>query len=274
MLPFPANCSDWGTGPAAIGSPAMTVRGLAWLVPLVVLGGCMPDEPRRDAFTATGELVALSGGDGGPTHACVTCHGIAGEGDGRDVPRLAGLDAGYLHRQIDDYANGRREHTAMRAIALRLDSDARAKVAGFYASLPSPDVADAGGTVTGGGAALYHRGDAARGLSSCASCHGVRGEGVGAGNPPLAGQSAPFLTNQLDAWRDGRRHNDPMGQMLAISRRLSPGEVDQVAAYAATLPGPGLPAVRATSQATRRDDPRNDASAQPRHEAGSSPAAR
>src|SRR3546814_12851484 len=60
------------------------------------------------------------------------------EGDGEVSPRLAGLDPGYLHRQLDDYANGRREHEAMRTIALRLPEEDRRKVSAFYASLPAP----------------------------------------------------------------------------------------------------------------------------------------
>jgi cytochrome c553 len=92
----------------------------------------------RDPFRATGETIAMSGGDGGAKAACFTCHGLKGEGDGKDSPRLAGLDRGYLHRQIDDYANGRREHPAMRAIALRLSDRDRAKVSVFYAALPVP----------------------------------------------------------------------------------------------------------------------------------------
>src|SRR3546814_5826357 len=75
--------------------------------------GC--DAPSyRDPFRATGETIAMSGGNGGAAAACFTCHGLEGEGDGEVSPRLAGLDPGYLHRQLDDYANGRREHEAMR----------------------------------------------------------------------------------------------------------------------------------------------------------------
>src|SRR5690606_23988349 len=100
--------------------------------------GC--DAPPRysDPFRATGETIAMSGGDAGAAAACFTCHGIEGEGDGRLSPRLAGLDAGYLHRQLDDYASGRREHEAMRAIAKKLTAADRSKVASYYAALPPP----------------------------------------------------------------------------------------------------------------------------------------
>lgn len=237
----------------------------------LALAACSPAEPRQTAFTATGEVIAYSGGGGGAGNACVTCHGLRGEGDGRAVPRLAGLDAGYLSRQLDDYANGRREHEVMRAVVLRLDDEARTKVAAYYSELPAPIVPAA--AVADAGAALYQRGDPTRALPSCASCHGVRGEGIGPGNPPLAGQPKSFLVSQLDAWRNGRRHNDALDQMLTVSRLLTAQEVQMVAGYAATLPGLRPREAQGASPAARRDGPRNDVSAPRRHGAGSSPAA-
>ena len=61
-----------------------------------------------DRWSADGELIAMSGGEGGARYACVTCHGARGEGNGFDAPRLAGLPAGYLQKQMEDYATGLR----------------------------------------------------------------------------------------------------------------------------------------------------------------------
>lgn len=226
--------------------------------------GC--DAAYRDPFRATGETIAMSGGDGGAKAACFTCHGLKGEGDGKDSPRLAGLDAGYLHRQIDDYANGRREHLMMRSIALRLSDADRSKVSAYYAALPAPTTSAT--SMNAKGEVLYRLGDPARGLAPCASCHRQQGEGDAA-NPPLAAQPAAYLEKQLTAWRTGKRNNDPLGQMRDISRRLSNAEVRAVSAYASGLSG-GFPPSREASPAARRADPRNDASAPPRHGSGSS----
>ncbi len=54
---------------------------------------------------------------------------------------------------------------------------------------PSPDAAR-GGT-------LYEQGDAARGIISCASCHGAAGDSNLEANPKLAGQHAGYLHAQL-----------------------------------------------------------------------------
>lgn len=208
----------------------------------------------------------MSGGDAGAAAACFTCHGLKGEGDGKETPRLAGLDAGYLHRQLDDYANGRREHPAMRTVALRLPDEDRSKVAAYYAALSVPDVLATAGNAEGEG--LYRQGDPVRGLAPCATCHGAGGAGDAA-NPPLAGQPAAYLEKQLTAWRTAKRNNDPLGEMREISRRLSAAEARAVSAYASGLRA-GRPPDREASPAARRDDPKNDALAPPRHASGSS----
>lgn len=225
-------------------------------LPLAVLAACGTDRP-PDPFTATGELVALSGGDAGAANACFTCHGLDGRGDGDGAPRLAAIDAGYLARQLDDYARGRRRHPQMEEVARRLSGSDHQAVAAYYAAMPfAPHAAEPPVP-----SALYTRGDPTRGLPACASCHGRDGEGGGPGNPPLGGQPAGYIADQLRQWQLSQRRNDPGNLMLAISRQLTPAEVGSVAAHAAALPGVARRGPPAASRAARRDDPRNDASA-------------
>ena len=76
--------------------------------------GCTAvDSKSSDRFTETGELIAMSGGGAGAANACFTCHGLDGRGDGAGSPRLAGLDAGYLERQLIANSDGRRHHKQM-----------------------------------------------------------------------------------------------------------------------------------------------------------------
>lgn len=238
------------------------------LVAALCLTACSAVERgSADQFTATGELIALSGGDAGGPNACLTCHGLDGLGNGAGAPRLAGLDRGYMAAQLEAYATGRRQHPEMAAIAARLTPEQRDMVSAHYAAMPFvPNGAT--DRATDPTAILYHRGDPARGLASCASCHGTSGEGVGAGNPPLGAQPAAYLAEQLDLWRAGRRRSDPQNVMLRISQALSRPEAAVLSDYAARLPG-GLPGreSREASPAAHRADPRNDASAPPRHAA-------
>ena len=201
----------------------------------VLAAGCSRPAEVRDAFSSTGEVIALSGGSGGAVNACASCHGLKGEGDGNLSPRLAGLSQGYIERQIGFYADGQRINPRMVAVANALTGDELQKVAGYYAGLPTalrqtcppaPSAAEA----------LYRGGDQARSIASCASCHGAAGEG-NAGNPPLSGQPAPYLERQLAAWRTGDRYGDPLGMMSRISKALTPSESAALSAYAAGLSG-------------------------------------
>lgn len=228
------------------------------------LGCRVPERSSPDHFTASGQLVALSGGDSGASNACFTCHGIDGEGNGAGSPRLAGLDIGYLNRQLESYANGTRRHSEMQSIARRLSARDRQTVSAYYAELPPtlPSLR----TPAMSAPVLYTDGDPSRELLPCAACHGDAGQGIGPANPPLAGQPAPYLAAQLHAWRRSERRNDPAGVMLTISRRLTEAEVHSLAAYASSLRG--VSSHRGSlgeSRAGRRADPRNDASARQRY---------
>lgn len=229
----------------------------------VLLAGCTAGASESvDRFAANGEVIALSGAAAGAANACFTCHGLTGLGDGGGSPRLAGLDAGYIERQLVAYADGRRQHARMGWIAGKLDVDDRKAVALYYSRQPV-EIRPTMPRAMGG---LYHAGDPARGLASCAGCHGDRGEGLGPANPPLAGQPAAYLAGQIERWRKARRRNDPGDVMLRISQLLSPSEARALAAYAAALPGgPASPGSPAASLEARRADPRNDASGPPLH---------
>ncbi|MDF2493855.1 MAG: hypothetical protein K0S66_789 [Sphingomonas sp.] len=238
-------------------------RPLAELAFLLLAACGTADRTAADRFVETGQLVALSGGDAGASSACLVCHGVDGRGNGAGAPRLAGLDLGYLSAQLEAYATGRRKNAEMEWIAKRLTPADRQRVSAYYAAMPyRPAAAMPSNVSAGPAAALYQRGDPARGLQPCAVCHGRAGEGVGAGNPALGGQPAGYLSQQLVAWQQSERRNDPGNVMLEISRKLTPGEVAGLGAYASGLPG-GLPRREspAASRSAHRDDPRNDASA-------------
>jgi cytochrome c553 len=84
--------------------------------------------------------------------------------------------------------------------------------------------------------ALRGRAGATNEIPACVSCHGDRGSGVGATFPPLAGQSAAYIANQLHAWKHGRRAQGPLALMPTIANKLSDREIAAVADYFASLP--------------------------------------
>ena len=119
---------------------------------------------------------------GGAANACFSCHGLDGMGDGVSVPRLAGLDAGYLQKQLEDYANETRADDVMGPIAKWLDDGDRRAVAAWYAALPPLPASGAAPAALA--PAIYRNGATDRGVIACASCHGADGQGVGRGSEP------------------------------------------------------------------------------------------
>ncbi len=212
------------------------MRSLAFAFLVAPLASC--DAPARalpDRFTETGEIVALSGGEGGALNACVTCHGVRGEGDGAGVPRLAGLDQGYLLKQLRDYADGRRRDEVMAPIARALDDGDMLRVSAWYAGLPPATANQFQTSSTDTAHELYARGDPRRGLPACSTCHGADAGGA-PGGPALAGQPRAYLADQLQRWRRSERRNDARNVMLGISRSLTEAEIQAVSAYLAGLP--------------------------------------
>ncbi len=189
-----------------------------------------------DRWGRGGELIAMSGGEGGARYACMTCHGAGGQGNGYDAPRLAGLPAGYLQKQMEDYAAGLRAHDVMRDAARFLDSHERVQVVNHYAALPPqalPPVTEQ--AIDAATPALY--------AGACQQCHGV--EGVGTMNgPPLNAQPAFYLTQQLQDWQVSKRRNDGNHVMLEVAQQLKPEQVRQLSLYLAQIPPRPAPADR------------------------------
>jgi cytochrome c553 len=183
------------------------------------------------------------------TPACASCHGYRGEGISvQNGPRLAGLNADYIERQLDAFKHGRRASVVMVWVARTLTAEERKALADYYAQLPpvAEGVAPERGLVADG-RRLADEGNWPHEIPPCASCHGADGLGVNALTPPLAGQRADYLERQLIDFQQKARRDDPLGLMRAISGRLSSREIRAAAAYYATLPA--RPAAAAVSTA-------------------------
>jgi len=212
------------------------MRAAVLILVVAGLAGCHASTDRTGAaLRATGELIALSGAGAGAANACFTCHGLEGEGDGASVPRLAGLDPGYLQKQMEDYASDLRHDEVMTPIARRLTQDDRRAVAQWYAARPA---------ATGGvGAAL----PAPSAYAACVDCHGEQGEGRGAANPAIAGQPAAYTVEQLKRWRKAERRNDPRGVMTDAAAALSDAQMQAIGAWLESRPASPPPDSAAAS---------------------------
>ncbi|MDP3125271.1 MAG: c-type cytochrome [Thiobacillus sp.] len=193
---------------------------------------------------ADGAEIVLHGNTRGAP-ACIACHGTQGEGAAASgFPRLAGLDAGYVHAQLEAFAAEKRTNAIMTPIAQALSAAERKQLADYYSGLgrdpgtvkaarPQADKVD---PISGSaGAQLALKGRWENALPACVQCHGSRGAGVGSAFPALAGQPALYIENQLRAWQQGTRAPGPLGLMKVIADKLSTDDIKQVAAYFAAL---------------------------------------
>lgn len=180
-------------------------------------------------------------GLGAAVAPCSSCHGPDGSGNrAAGFPRLAGVGARYLAEQLDAFASGARANPIMQPIAAALSRDQRHALADYYSeqAVPAADSqAGSGGTHENtAGRELAEHGRWADGVPACVQCHGPGGTGVGEHFPPLAGQPAAYIENQLRAWRKDARPGGPMDLMGAIADRLQERDLAPVARYFAALP--------------------------------------
>ena len=179
---------------------------------------------------------ALADDAGPPYAACETCHGAAGDAPipGMMAPKLAGLDARYIVKQLHDFKYGRRTFDAMNTLAQSLsEAEIEADAEYLAAQIRTPgEVTDK--MLAEKGEAIIKHGINDQGVPACANCHndGVTGTFR---YPRLAGQQPDYVINQLTHFKSGERHND-FGYMSRVAMRLTEGEMKAVAEYISGLP--------------------------------------
>lgn len=171
---------------------------------------------------------------------CTVCHGVQMKGNRSiEAPRLSGMDAGYIERQLHAFKSGwRGTHEndvagmEMRPMAAIL-GEREIAAAAHYVNSVSSELPTA--TIEGNakrGEELY---------TSCAACHGTNAEGVEAlGAPPLKGLNDWYLVTQLVNFRDGTRGSHPednYGAQMRAATAVLPDDaaIRDVVSYITTL---------------------------------------
>lgn len=200
----------------------------------------LPAQPDAKTAAAKGpdaKLVAQLVNQGTDTvWSCASCHGEKGEGL-ETVPRLAGLPAAYLVKQLHDFQKGARFNDSMAYVAKGLSDREIVDLANYYAGMSSPSGATP--SLQGDlkrGAQLAKEGDWSIGVPACFTCHGPSGIGVAPEFPGIAAQQPSYVAHQLAMWAGGARHNSPLGLMAGIGKALSDADRRAVADYLASLP--------------------------------------
>jgi cytochrome c553 len=161
--------------------------------------------------------------------SCSACHGFAGNSRSATMPILAGMNAAYVKKALQDYASGKRpspemEPYAKMAVQLGIDD-----VASYFASqtkLPTPIAADAGAVARGRAAS-----------QPCVVCHGAGKGDPSKGVPDLTGQPAAYLQSQMLLFKADRRSpgDEALKALKALMKTIPDEQFADLAAYYSSL---------------------------------------
>jgi cytochrome c553 len=218
--PFTAICRALGISPGSPARPQPPSEAIA--------------APTTNVAWSTDLVRALAQpGPAGATVAeiCVACHGENGISPDPVNPNLAGQSAVAIFKQLHDYKSGSRANDLMTPIAQSLGDEEIIAVAAHFAAaqrrMLAPTTAE---VIDEEIVRLVERGDPARGLPACNSCHSPTAGGP-IETPSLIRQNRDYLIAQLRAYRSGERRNDIYTRMRSIAAQLTDREIDRLAAY-------------------------------------------
>jgi cytochrome c553 len=162
---------------------------------------------------------------------CQACHGPNGNSVNGQWPSLAGLGAGYIAEQLQNFKDGKRSSPIMMPMAMPLTPDDMADLAAYFSSRVNTGL-EADPALEKSGEKLYRAGDAARDIPACTACHGPGGAGnEPAKFPALRGQHSEYVAKQLHDYASGARATGPNNIMQTIAKRLSDDDIRNVGSY-------------------------------------------
>src|SRR3954454_12961550 len=222
--PYTAICRALGIAP---GSPARPTPS----------SDASPSSATRVSWTdaTLSELYRAEHNDGAALaqERCIACHTVEGNTPDPTIPRNAGQSRFAIYKQLHDYKSGARVSDIMSPLVTDLSDKQIADLAAFYGKLVRGAIDPERAFPPYVGIEienLVRKGDVARGLPPCISCHGIAAGGP-IETPTITGQYAQYLEAQLLAFGNGQRHNDIYHRMRSIASRLTSNEMKMLAIY-------------------------------------------
>ncbi len=164
---------------------------------------------------------------------CVACHGVDGNSLVPMYPKLAGLSANYIVKQLAQFKDGTRQDPIMAGMVAALSEQDMADLAAYFSAQQRTASV---GSATELGKNLYFGGNAENGVTACVACHGIKGKGMAAaGFPAIASQNAEYIKIQLEKFRSGVRTNDNNGMMRNVALALTDDEIVALSQFIASL---------------------------------------
>lgn len=167
---------------------------------------------------------------------CAGCHGTDGNSVIPENPKLSGLDAGYLVRQLADFKSGKRKSLVMGGIIQLVDQSEFPALAEYFSNQKPAPGAPTDARLVAQGKEIFDEGIVGTAVPACSGCHNDDGSGTEK-YPRVAGQNVAYVVQQLLNFKSGERANDSRALMQAVARRMNEKEVRAVAEYVATLIG-------------------------------------
>ncbi len=211
----------------ALSAAALAAAGL-WVASAAMAA---PPAPAPKADLEKGKTTAAA--------VCAACHMPDGNSMIPDNPVLAGQHAAYTKKQLYNFkikpgaTEAERANAIMAGFAAMLSDDDIRNVAAFYASQQPRSTGAQRKELVDLGRDIYKAGVPAKGVPSCAGCHGPNATGIPAEYPRLSGQHAKYTEAQLVAFRGGLRKNS--AQMISVAAKMSDAEIAAVSEYIASL---------------------------------------
>lgn len=183
---------------------------------------------------------------------CGGCHGADGNNAPEifaalKAPKLAGQVPEYIVKSLHDFKAGRRSSETMSPQAQAVAEVDMADIAAYFAGQKAAASPSPNKDLLAQGERIFLKGKGRPDVvAACVGCHGPKGVGnrdwakvmskvptVLA--PAIGGQHAGYLSDQLKAYKSGKRATDQAKVMRDIAGRLDDKDIAAVSEYLASL---------------------------------------
>jgi cytochrome c553 len=162
---------------------------------------------------------------------CAACHAVDGNSVAAANPKLAGLNAEYINKQLTDFKSGARKNAIMSGMVANLTPQDMLNLAAYFSAQQPKPATSKDQALALQGQKIFRGGVMGAGVPACASCHGPQGKGIPAQFPRLAGQHSDYIYTQLNAFRVEARANDAAKMMRTIAAKMTDADMKAVASY-------------------------------------------
>jgi cytochrome c553 len=163
------------------------------------------------------------------------------------APKLAGQVPEYIVKSLHDYKAARRSNEVMSPQAQAVAENDMADIAAWFGSQKVRPNPAQNKDLLAQGEKIYMKGIGRPDVvAACIGCHAPNGVGnrdwakimskvPAVLAPAIGGQHAGYISDQLKAYKSGKRATDPAKVMRDITGRMSEKDIAAVAEYIATL---------------------------------------